>query len=152
MHAWQEGSINHSNKTFQAVLTCAVIWLKYFSNNKYWNDWFFLLLGLVALQNEIIIKKYIHPDIMCNVGLTVLYCGINPKHTVKRLMANASNLKVSVTIAVECGEVWWYSNLSVLFWTVCRGLHCPSVRGIEKSWHWICSFSIFIATKQQAKK
>ena len=58
---------------------------------------FFLLLGLVALQNEIIIKKYIHPDIMCNVGLTVLYCGINPKHTVK----NASNLKESVTIAVE---------------------------------------------------
>lgn len=137
---------NHSNKTFQAVLTCAVVWLKYFTKIEMID--FFLLLGLVALQNEIIIKKYIHPDIMCNVGLTVLYCGINPKHTVKRLMANASNLKVSVTIAVECGEVWWYSNLSVLFWTVCGGLLCPSVRGEEKSWHWICSVSIFIVTKQ----
>lgn len=66
---------------------------------------FFLLLGLVVFQNEIIIKKYIYFDIMCNVGLIVFYCGINLKYIVKRLMVNVLNFRVFVIIVVECGEV-----------------------------------------------
>lgn len=39
-----------------------------------------------------------------------------------------------MTIGVDWGDVWWYTNLSVLFWIDCWRLVCPSVGGIEKSW------------------